>query len=156
MPILIGALAACGGGESERGTDAQPAVAVFGAQSGEQLYQLCATCHGAQGEGTPGVFPPLAGSEYVTTENLAVPIRILLHGMQGPVTVRGVEYNGVMPPFGIGVEMPDADVAPVLTYVRQAWGNAASAVTAQDVAAERAATASQRGPVTADQLQPLM
>ena len=108
------------------------------------------------GEGLPGAFPPLAGSEWVTAANPAVPIRTVLHGMQGPVTVKGTEYNGLMPAYGTGIEMSDEEVAAVLTYVRQSWGNDASAITAEQVAAERAAPRSASGPVTAEELRSLM
>jgi mono/diheme cytochrome c family protein len=76
--------------------------------------------------------------------------------MQGPVTVKGTRYDGLMPAYGTGVEMSDDEVAAVLTYVRQSWGNAASAVTPQDVARERAAARAATGPVTAEELRPLM
>lgn len=102
-----------------------------------------------------GSFPPLAGSEYATAANVAAPIRIVLRGMEGPVTVKGAQFNGLMPPYGTGIDMSDDEVAAVLTYVRASWGNRASAVTPQDVAKERAAT-SGMGAMTADALKPLM
>jgi mono/diheme cytochrome c family protein len=114
------------------------------------------TCHQADGQGLAGTFPPLAGSEYATAANPAVPIRIVLRGMQGPVTVKGVQYNGVMAPFGTGVELSDEQVAAVLTYVRTSWGNAASPITAQQVAAERPAARAAGGAVTAEELRPLL
>jgi mono/diheme cytochrome c family protein len=165
--LLAAALAACGGGDQPAAdttaTDTPPAggaVAAGGATAGqgegEQLYQRCVTCHQANGEGLAGSFPPLAGSEYATAANVAVPIRIVMHGMQGPLTVKGTQYNGIMPAGGTGIAMSDAEIAAVLTYVRQSWGNNASAVTAEQVAAERTATSGQSGPVTAEQLQPLM
>ena len=135
---------------------AAPEGAAAGAGAGAELYQRCVTCHQANGEGLPGAFPPLAGSEWATAANPAVPIRIVLHGMQGPVTVKGAEYNGLMPAYGTGIEMTDEEVAAVLTYVRQSWGNSASAVTAQQVAAERAAPRSATGPTTAEELRSLM
>jgi mono/diheme cytochrome c family protein len=76
--------------------------------------------------------------------------------MQGPVTVKGVQYNGVMAPFGTGVELSDEQVAAVLTYVRSSWGNRGSAVTPQQVASERAAARAAGGAVTAEELKPLM
>jgi mono/diheme cytochrome c family protein len=118
--------------------------------------QICVTCHQANGQGTPGAFPPLAGAEYATASNPAVPIRIVLRGMQGPVTVKGAQYNGVMAPFGTGVELSDEQVAAVLTYVRSSWGNSASAITPEQVASERAAAKAAGGAVTAGELTPLM
>jgi mono/diheme cytochrome c family protein len=108
------------------------------------------------GQGVPGTFPPLAGSEWATAANAALPIRVVLHGLQGPITVKGQKVNGTMPAFGTGQPMNDADVAAVLTYVRSSWGNRAGAVTAADVAKERAATASHAAPFTAAELTPLL
>jgi mono/diheme cytochrome c family protein len=155
---LVPALIACGGAERQPG-DAEPAgtPAVVAAGSGEQLYQQrCVSCHQANGQGLAGAFPPLVGSEYALADNKAVPIRVVLNGMQGPVTVKGVQYNGVMPPGGIGIAMSDDETAAVLTYVRSAWGNNASAVTPQEVAAERAAPRDATGPTTAAELEPLL
>lgn len=159
--VLAPALIACGGAERQPG-DAEPAgtpavVAGAGQGSGEQLYQQrCVSCHQADGQGLAGAFPPLAGAEYAVAANKAVPIRIVLYGMQGPVTVKGVQYNGVMPPGGTGIAMSDDETAAVLTYVRSAWGNNASAVTPQEVASERAAPRDATGPTTAEELQPLL
>lgn len=106
--------------------------------SGEQIYaSRCQTCHQASGEGLAGVFPPLNRSPWVT-DDAGVFTRILLHGMQGPVEVRGNVYNGVMPAFP---NLSDAELAAVITHVRQAWENSASEVTAEEVAAVREATA---------------
>jgi mono/diheme cytochrome c family protein len=127
-----------------------------GAGSGEQLYQRCVTCHQANGQGLAGAFPPLAGSEYATANKAAVPIQVVLHGLQGPITVKGAQYNGVMPAYGTGIEMSDDEVAAVLTYVRTAWGNKASAITAQQVAAERERKRSTSGAMTAAELKSLM
>jgi mono/diheme cytochrome c family protein len=158
--FTIGALACAGGDRPQSAADtaAEPTVAATpGAQSlGEQTYQICVTCLQANGQGLPGTFPPLAGSEFATAANPAVPIRIVLRGMQGPVTVKGVQYNGVMAPFGTGVELSDEQVAAVLTYVRTSWGNTASEITPQQVAAERAAARAAGGAVTAEELRPLM
>jgi mono/diheme cytochrome c family protein len=162
-------LAGCGGDKSSDGAvpaaSATPppagaatpvaAAAPAGTPDGRQLYQRCAVCHQPTGQGMPGAFPPLAGSEWATAASAGLPIRIVLHGLQGPVTVKGQKFNGAMPAYGTGQPMNDADVAAVLTYVRSSWGNKASAVTADDVAKERAATASHNGPWTAAQLAPL-
>ena len=94
--LLIGGVAACAAGDPGSTSDtatAGPATSSLAASSttasgsAEQLYQRCVTCHQANGQGLQGAFPPLAGSEYATAANVAVPIRIVLHGMQGPVTV---------------------------------------------------------------------
>ncbi len=95
---------------------------------GAQQYILCAACHGQQGEGTPAG-PPLAGSEWVLgpAENL---IRIQLRGLQGPIRVKGVEYNMVMPPMPY---QNDEQIAAVLTHIRSSFGNDAPAVAPAEV-----------------------
>jgi mono/diheme cytochrome c family protein len=125
------------------------------APQGAALYQRCATCHQANGAGIPGAFPPLAGSEWVTG-NAEVPIRIVLKGLQGAITVKGQPYNSVMMAYGTGQEMSDAEVAAVVSYVRANFGNKAPAVTAAQVAAVRKATAKQTTPWNAADLQPLL
>ncbi len=134
--VLGAGLAGCGekrsGGAVETAsasTPATPAPIPAGAD-GQQAYQRCTVCHQATGQGVSGAFPPLAGSEWATAANAALPIRIVLKGLQGAITVKGARYNGAMPAFGTGQPMNDADVAAVLTYVRSSWGNKASAVTA--------------------------
>jgi len=155
-------LAGCGGDKSSGGAvqtaSASPAPAAVAASvpDGRQLYQRCAVCHQPTGQGIPGTFPPVAGSEWAAAASAQVAIRVVLHGLNGPITVKGQKFNGTMPAFGTGQPMNDADVAAVLTYVRTSWGNKASAVTADDVAKERAATASQSAPWTAAQLAPLL
>jgi mono/diheme cytochrome c family protein len=159
------AFAAACGGEKTNGADTAaktpPSSSTGGAPTtsvadGATLYQRCATCHQANGEGTPGTYPPLAGSEFIKANDPSAAIRVVLHGLQGPVTVRGQTFNGVMPPFGTAVPMSDEEVAAVLSHERSSWGNAAPAVTAEMVARERAATANQQTPWTVDQLKPLV
>jgi mono/diheme cytochrome c family protein len=134
---------------------AKPAAKTTGAAKeqlpdGKQVYSTtCVACHQATGEGTPGVFPPLAGSEWVNGDEAKV-VRILLHGVTGPIEVAGETFNGMMPPWG--GTMKDADIAAVLTYVRSAWGNKAAPVTAAKVASIRAATSARTTPWTAPEL----
>ena len=117
---------------------------------GKVVYSTtCAACHQATGEGVEGTYPPLAGSEIVNGDEAKV-IRIVLHGLTGPVEVAGETYSGMMPPWG-GV-LKDPELAAVLTYVRSAWGNKAAPVTVSKVAAIRAATASRTTPWTAAEL----
>jgi mono/diheme cytochrome c family protein len=155
--------AACGGSKSAPDTSsaAPPSSSAQGASNnavadGATIYQRCATCHQANGQGLAGTYPPLAGSEWVNASSPSAAIRVILHGLQGPVSVHGQTITGIMPAFGTGVPMSDAEVAAVLTYERSSWGNKAAPVTAEMVARERAATADQQGPWTADQLQPLV
>jgi mono/diheme cytochrome c family protein len=109
----------------------------------------CASCHGAAGEGISGVFPPLNGSEVVAGQPETI-AKIVLQGLQGPVTVAGVGYNGLMPAFG-GL-LTDAQIAAVLTHVRSFSSNDGSAVTADAVEAVREATASRKQPWTLSEL----
>lgn len=95
---------------------------------------LCAACHQATGQGLPGVFPPLAGSEWVTGSDSTLSA-ILLHGINGSLTVKGTSYNGAMPAFKD--QLNDEQIAAVLTYIRSQWGNSAAAVTAETVAKAR-------------------
>ena len=117
---------------------------------GKVVYSTtCAACHQATGEGVEGTYPPLAGSEIVNGDENKV-IRIVLHGLTGPVEVAGETYSGMMPPWG-GV-LKDPELAAVLTYVRSTWGNKGAPVTVSKVAAIRAATASRTTPWTAAEL----
>ena len=120
-------------------------------RDGATVYAgTCAACHQANGEGTPGLFPPLAGSEYVTGDPGRL-IRLVLRGLTGPVTVRGATYDGQMPPWQ---QLSDAELAAALSFVRSSWGNGAAAVTVEDVARERTATAGRMGPWTVADLGP--
>jgi nitrite reductase (NO-forming)/hydroxylamine reductase len=101
---------------------------------GEAVYLAnCAACHQPNGKGLAGAFPPLAGSDLLQGDRKRV-MGAALFGMSGPVTVNGVEYNGVMPSMG---HLPDEDLAAVLSYVFGAWGNNQSAVSVAEVAALR-------------------
>lgn len=110
----------------------------------------CAPCHQPTGQGTPGLFPPLAGAEWVLEKDPSRLIRIVLGGIQGPIQVKGAAFNNAMPPWG--PTLNDEEIAHVLTYVRQAWGNDASAVTTEQVAKVRKDTASRAAPWTAAEL----
>jgi mono/diheme cytochrome c family protein len=102
--------------------------------SGKVSYMICGACHGQNGEGGP-IAPPLAGSEWVTgpISNL---IRIQLRGLVGPITVAGKEYNM---PGGMAAlsYQTDEQIASVLTFIRNSFGNKASAVKPEQVAALR-------------------
>lgn len=104
------------------------------AEVGAKVFRnQCAQCHQGTGQGVPGVYPPLAGSEWVTgnDERLA---RILINGLNGPVEVAGSTYNGNMPAFGPnGLNLKPREIAGVLTYIRAEWGNAAGEVTEEAI-----------------------
>lgn len=96
---------------------------------GENLYELnCAACHQQNGEGIPNVFPPLANSDYLMARE-DKGVGIVLHGLSGKIVVNGVTYDGVMPQMLLS----DDDVASILTYVRNSWGNKGDLVNASDV-----------------------
>jgi mono/diheme cytochrome c family protein len=107
---------------------------------GKAVYgRICASCHLGTGKGVPGNnIPPLAGSA-LATGDAVIPIRIVLHGLRGPIERNGVQINGQMAAWKD--QLSDQDVADVLTYVRSAFGNAAAAVTADEVKTVREATA---------------
>ncbi|MYM22631.1 c-type cytochrome [Duganella sp. FT135W] len=106
-----------------------------GAADGAQVYAAnCVACHQATGAGLPGVFPPLAGSEWVLAAD-KLPVNILLHGITGKLTVKDSAYNGQMPAFKD--KLSDAEIAAVLNYVRSNFGNGAGKITAAIVRAER-------------------
>lgn len=102
-------------------------------EKGQRVYlQNCSMCHQAQGEGIPSVFPPLAKSDFLVQDK-ARAIGLVLNGLSGPITVNGSKYDGVMPP----VILNDEQVANVLTYVNQSWGNKGSVITQAEVKAVR-------------------
>lgn len=104
-------------------------------QSGAALYERhCADCHGKQGEGLPGAFPALAGQRAVLMDNSHNLLQSLLYGGYGPST-RAAPLPHGMPPFMLTLN--DIEAAAVLTYIRNAWGNAASEVTPLDVQRQR-------------------
>ena len=135
---------------SAKPATAAPAPSSAQGADGKQVFSTtCAACHQVTGEGVPGVYPPLAGSEWVNGDEAKV-VRILLHGVTGPIEVAGETFNSMMPPWG--ATLKDADIAAVLTYVRSTWGNKGTPITAAKVASIRAATTSRTTPWTAAEL----
>ena len=108
-------------------------IALF--DRGAKVYRnQCAQCHQADGNGVLGVYPPLVASNWVTGHPQVVS-RILINGLNGPIVVKGSNYNGNMPAFGSsGLALSDKDIAGVITYIRQEWGNSASDVTVATIA----------------------
>jgi mono/diheme cytochrome c family protein len=102
---------------------------------GKVLYSTCLACHGPDANGVLNLGPPLAGSEWVAgpVENL---IAIQLRGMFGPIEVKGKTYTPVAPMAPLAFQTDD-QIAAVLTYVRNSFGNKASPVTAEQVKAMR-------------------
>ena len=117
---------------------------------GFQVYrQTCLQCHQDEGQGMVGVFPPLDGAEWVNGSADTV-IRIVLKGMIGPVVVKDQPYNSAMQPHE--AQLDDQQIADVVNYVRQSWGNDNPAVTPADVARLRKQHENQRGMWRAPQL----
>jgi mono/diheme cytochrome c family protein len=153
------ALTACGkssGSEQGAGAQQEPSVAAATATpapaataDGRAVFmRTCVTCHQQNGAGIQGSFPPLVENPVVVGDK-GLLIRLVLHGLSGPVTVKGQSYNNVMPPWK---SLSDAEMAAVLTFVRSNFGNAAEAVTPEEVAAQRAATRSRTTMWTAGEL----
>jgi nitrite reductase (NO-forming) len=98
---------------------------------GEALYtNYCSFCHQPTGVGIANAFPPLAKSDYLMADTKRA-IDIVKNGKQGEITVNGQKYNGVMPPQAL----TDEQVADVLNYVRNTWGNKGKIVTLEEVKA---------------------
>ena len=107
-------------------------------KAGQQLFAgTCSVCHQGNGAGLTGVFPPLAKSDFFKGE-IQRTISVVLNGLSGKVTVNGTEYNSVMPPMN---QLNDDEVANILTYVLNSWGNNGSQVNASDVKKVRATKA---------------
>jgi nitrite reductase (NO-forming) len=103
---------------------------------GKATYQgTCSTCHQAEGQGLASVFPPLAKSDYLMADKERS-IHVVLAGLSGPITVNGQPYNNVMPAWA---HLTDHEIANVLSYVRNSFGNQGEPVTDAEVAKVRAA-----------------
>jgi mono/diheme cytochrome c family protein len=100
-------------------------------KGGEELYAAnCLSCHQADGRGLKGEFPPLAGNLLVQADDPRPAIKVVLDGMSD-APIQGVEYKAIMP--GFRETLSDKEVAEVLTYVRNEWGNHASRVSTRTV-----------------------
>jgi nitrite reductase (NO-forming) len=110
--------------------------------AGRVLYNgTCSVCHQQNGEGLEGVFPPLANSDYLMADARRA-TEIVLNGLTGPVTVNGSPYNSVMPPMS---QLNDDEIANILTFALNNWGNEGGVVRVGDVAEVRAATERPQG-----------
>ncbi|NLG07714.1 MAG: cytochrome c [Deinococcales bacterium] len=134
------AQAGAAGDTGTTGADAEGG-ATAALPDGEALYvSTCAACHQSSGQGLPGAFPPLAGHAPALYEaDRALPLAIITFGMQGPIDVDGMVYNGLMPAHA---HLGDADIAAIANHVMTAWGNDAALpgfepYAASDVAAVR-------------------
>ena len=98
-------------------------------KKGSALYKNCAACHGGDGSGVAGAFPPLAGSEWVEGSG-AVTALAIMHGVSGQIDVSGSSYNGAMPPMADG--WSDYDVAALIYYVQNSFGNTVGTIYSPD------------------------
>jgi len=128
-------------GSGARVADAPAAVAPVAKnkaeriKAGESVYaNNCAACHQPNGVGVPDAFPPLAKSDYLKNDKAKI-IKTVTGGLSGKLTVNGKAYDGVMPAW----DLPDEDIANVLTYVSNSWGNTNGEFTPADVKAHRVA-----------------
>ncbi len=135
------------------------ATAVDPVKIGKSLYNsggACVTCHGPTGAGVPGLYPPLANSEWVTGSDERL-IRVVLHGLTGEITVAGTKYAGAvaMPSFGQGGQYnwSDERVAHVLTYIRTDFGNTGAPIAPEKVKEVREAANRGSKPWTAAELE---
>lgn len=120
--------------------------------AGRKGYKgTCASCHQETGKGQAGLYPPLAGSEYVVGGSKRM-AKAVLNGLQGPITVAGSSFNGVMQPWKT---LPDEQLAQIMTYVRRSWGNAEKlakgddGIVTKEMIGEAKATLSQNAACTA-------
>ena len=118
--------------------NAQPKSGAAAAMAqGRRNYEMfCGSCHGMDGGGKPGQAPPLAGSEIVIAKGFHRLALVPLEGLAGPIKIKNQDWNLIMAPMGAA--LPDADLAAVLTYMRNSWGNKGDEVTAEDIKAIRA------------------
>lgn len=102
---------------------------------GEGIYFMyCGICHQRNGKGAPGRFPPLAQTDWVTGDKQRL-IRVILNGLEGGIEVNGLGYNSLMPQHSF---LTDQQIASVLSFIRQSFGNDAGPVSASEVEKERA------------------
>lgn len=101
---------------------------------GEKIYEkTCVTCHMFNGEGMPRAFPPLAKSDYLMADTKRS-IEIILNGVNGEMKVNGVTYYGAMVPYN---NLTDQEIADVLNYIRNSWGNEGDVIEPKAVAKVR-------------------
>ncbi len=102
-------------------------------EKGKEVFsRTCIACHQANGKGLPGIFPPLAKSEFLNADKERA-IGIVLNGKKGAVTVNGQTFNNIMPPQNLS----DGEVAAVLTYVYHSFDNSKKVVKTEEVTKQR-------------------
>ncbi|MDF1571443.1 MAG: cytochrome c [Bacteroidales bacterium] len=145
LSVAFVLLVSCGGSSEKTNTmDKSPlpektaildAADDLSSHPGESLYkQHCLVCHQADGNGVPGMFPPLHDTEWVNGDNATL-ISIVLHGMDEEIEVNGEIYHTIMAPLP---HLSNQEVADVLNYVRKRFGSAPADITVAEVAGVRA------------------
>jgi mono/diheme cytochrome c family protein len=126
VQVMVGGiLCSCGGSNSMEAS----------MERGSKVYaQYCLSCHQAKGSGVPGLNPPLKNSPYVQGDESRL-INIVLNGRTEGVEINGETFTNPMPPFG--ATLKDEEIADVLTYIRNSFGNKADAIKVSQVKAER-------------------
>lgn len=138
LPLAVFAVLVIAGCSQPAGNNGSGGMAAASADPvmtrGESVYYAnCVACHLPAGTGLEGAFPPLAGSDYLEGDPAKI-IATVMYGNEGPITVNGVRYNGVMPGFAY---LTDEEIAAVVTYINGSWGNDFPPVQPADVAAVR-------------------
>lgn len=122
----------------------QTTVSTFNAAQGAQLFtQHCAACHGQDGKGVPGAFPPLAGDPVVNAANPTEHIATVLHGLHGK-EIGGQKYSAEMPAFS--EQLSDQQIANIIDHERTSWGNSGALITSAEVVTVRANEPLKNGP----------
>lgn len=147
IAIVIFTLSACGGRRQDSQQQqeqltpdseleqAVPESRQADAHPGYKVYaSVCLACHMANGTGVPGMYPPLAKTEWINGDKERL-IRITIQGLSGKIEVNGITYNNIMPPNS---HLSNQEIADVLTYIRQSFGNDADEVTVEEVQRVRA------------------
>lgn len=142
--LLVKMILACfvlyGCGDGKKKTETSPVVQKAQqpvvTEPGKMVYNMfCRSCHQADGTGSPGMYPPLDGTETVNGDKEKL-IGIILEGQSGPIVVKGEHYNNEMPKMDY---LTDQQIADVLTWIRSNFGNEADPISVNEVAAKRSA-----------------
>jgi mono/diheme cytochrome c family protein len=128
----------------------QPSTGGLDLARGRMIFDSnCGLCHGTDGAGKANQGPPVDGSEWVVGNPNRL-IRIPLHGLTGPIRVKGQDYNMSM--AAMGAALSAEDLAAVLTYMRSSWGNSAEPITPEQVQAVKDEVGNRAQQWTADEL----
>lgn len=147
-PLLALSVLALLGAASPSSDAAKPSPEAL--ERGKAVYmKTCVACHQPNGQGLAPVFPPLDGSEWLQLDNTVL-AKLVLRGLQGPIKVKGADYNMVMAPLADALK--DGEVADVLNYVRATYGKGGPLADEALVKAAREASKDQKQPYTAAEL----